>query len=101
MNRPSTPIRRSPARRGQRRGVVVLHVLVALVLLLLVASLAINWALRRSRQQAGSYGWRSTGRYGGASSLAINAICIRVPGRAFQNLKPVRVMLHAFSRSRR
>ncbi|MFO0899684.1 MAG: hypothetical protein U0836_19830 [Pirellulales bacterium] len=44
MKRQPFTIRRSTARRGQRRGVVVLHVLVALVLLLLVASLAINWA---------------------------------------------------------
>lgn len=44
MNRNLFTIRRSAARRGERRGVVVLHVLVAVVLLLLVASLAINWA---------------------------------------------------------
>jgi hypothetical protein len=44
MNRNRNTIRRSAARRGQRRGVVVLHVLVALLLLLLVSSLAINWA---------------------------------------------------------
>lgn len=44
MNPNRNTIRRSSARGGQRRGVVVLHVLVALVLLLLVASLAINWA---------------------------------------------------------
>jgi hypothetical protein len=35
---------RPAARRAERRGLIVLHVLVALVLLLLVASLAINWA---------------------------------------------------------